>query len=45
MDANQENLDYTHTKERFSWKRLGALSQKQAEISDQAIPTLKHGSY
>jgi len=31
INAKQESLNYIHTKERFSWKRLRTLSQKQAE--------------
>ena len=31
VNAKQESLNYIHTKERFSWKRLGTLSQKEAE--------------
>jgi len=31
VNAKQESLNYMHTKERFSWKKLGTLSQKQAK--------------
>jgi len=31
--CQQESLNHTHSKERFSWKRLGALTHKQADIS------------
>ena len=34
VNAKRESFNYTHTKERFSWKRLGALSQKQTENND-----------
>ena len=41
INVKQESLNYTHSKERFSWKRLGALSQKQAEISDPGCSYIK----